>query len=531
LQTATAARHRVPITIGVMVASFMSALDTTVVNVALPHMQGSLSASPEQVAWIITSYIVATAVIMPLSGWLAARLGVKRLLLFCVAGFTLSSFLCGVAGSLPEMVACRLLQGVLAAPLWPLAQAVLLNINPPERASRAMALFSMSTVAAPVVGPIVGGYLTEELSWRWCFYINLPTGVAALFLLWWFLPREATQRPRFDFLGYGALAITVASFQLLLDRGPSLDWFQSREICCEAMLAAGGLWVYLVHTLTTDHPLFSPALARDRNFVASTVFGIGYNLVLYCSFFMLPLIMQEVMGYSVIHSGLLSTPRGVIVIVILQLMGRVDALVDRRLLVAVGLAILVAAFWMMSKFDLSMTGKDIVWATALQGVGQAIIAVPIATLGFATIQPALRAEASAISNLLRSLGGSAGVAIMQALTSYNTQSMHASLGAQIRLENPVVRAGLPDFLWPGTSSGALALNAFISRQATMVAYVDDFRLMALTALLCAPLILLLRSRPAAAPRVAGPASRPHPGRDGAGARQARPAEAVSHDLV
>ena len=491
--SAVPASSRGPIELGVMIATFISALDTTVVNVALPHMQGSLSASPEQVTWIGTSYIVATAVIMPLSGWLAARFGVKRMLLVCIAGFTLASMLCGVATTLPEMVLCRILQGVVAAPLWPLSQAVLLNVNPPERYGRAMALFTMATVAAPVVGPIVGGFLTDNFSWRWCFYINLPTGALAMMLLWTFLPRDATVRRRFDFLGFGSLAIAVAAFQLLLDRGPTKDWFQSREIWTEAVLAVAGLWVYLAHTVTAEHPLFDPALARDRNFVASTIFNVIFSMVMYCSFVVLPLMMQDLMGYTVTHSGVISTPRGLIIILLMQVMGRIDGLVDRRLLVAVGMAFIVAAFWRMSQFDLSMTGGDIVWATALQGIGQGIVFVPIATLGFATISPALRADASAISSLLRNLGGSVGVAAMQAFTALNGQTMHASLAAFIRPDDPVVRAGLATALSPASTDGAMALNAEITRQASMVAYVDDFRLMALAALISAPLILILHA--------------------------------------
>ena len=217
----------------------MSALDTTVVNVALPHMEGSLSASPEQITWVLTSYIVAVAVMTPLSGWLITRFGIKPTMLVCVAGFTIASALCGAAVTLPQIVLFRMLQGALAAPLMPAAQVVLFNINPPERHGRAMAMFTMASVFAPVLGPVVGGYLTEDYSWRWCFYINLPAGVGAMVLLWRYLPREALQPRPFDFLGFGSLALAVSSFQLMLDRGTTQDWFGSREICIEAAVAAG----------------------------------------------------------------------------------------------------------------------------------------------------------------------------------------------------------------------------------------------------------------------------------------------------
>jgi DHA2 family multidrug resistance protein len=497
--SADAVGARGPITAGIMLATVMSSLDTTVVNIALPHLQGSLSASPEQITWVLTSYIVATAVTMPISGWLAARVGLKPLLITCIIGFTVTSILCGLATSLPAMVAFRLLQGITAAPIAPLSQTVLFNINPPERYGRAMALFTMGAVAAPVVGPVVGGYLTDNLSWRWCFYINIPAGIGAVALLWLFLPKEAPAPRRFDFLGFGSLAIAVAAFQLMMDRGPSRDWFGSTEICVEAMIAAACFWVYVTHTLTTAHPLFDRSLARDRNFVVSLLFNFTFSLLIYCSLTLLPLMMQGVMGYSVMVAGIVSMPRGVIMMAVLQVMGRLDSLFDRRLLLGVGWCLLAAGFLAMARFDLSMGPETIVAASALQGLGQGMIAVPLSTLAFATLNPALRAEASAISNLMRFLAGSVGIATMQALTSMNGQAMHASLAARIRLDDPAVRAGLPPFLWPGSEAGALALNEEITRQATMVAYVDDFLLMFLLCAIGLPLILLFRKPPATHP--------------------------------
>lgn len=489
---AAAAANRGPITLGLMMATIMSILDTTVVNVALPHMQGSLSASPEQITWVITSYIVATAVTTPLSGWLAARIGLKPMVLMAVAGFTIASMLCGMAANLPQMVLFRILQGVMSAPIAPLCQAVLFNINPPERYGRAMALFMMGNVVAPVVGPIVGALLTEQLSWRWCFYINLPAGIGSMLLLWRYLPSEAREQRQFDFLGFGALAVAIASFQLMLDRGATLDWFSSREIWIEAIIAAIGFWVYLTHTLTAKHPLFDPDLARDRNLVAATSFNFAFNMLLMCGITLLPLMMQGVLGYPVILSGLVSVPRGAMMMAVLVIVGRLDAVVDRRLLVGIGLLLCVAGFWQMARFDLSMTPQQIVWAGVLQGVGQGIAFVPLATLTFATVDPRLRPDASALSNLMRNLGGSIGVALMQALTAYNGQAMHASLAEHIAPGDPVMASGLPAWLSPQTVEGALRLNAEITRQATMVAYVDNFRLMVLLGLLCAPLLLLLR---------------------------------------
>jgi DHA2 family multidrug resistance protein len=487
------------ITLGLMAAAFMSLLDTTVVNVAMPHMQGSLSASPEQITWVVTSYIVASAVATPVSGWLAARLGVKPMMLLTVTGFTVTSMLCGVAANMPQMVVFRMLQGVTAAPLNPLCQAILFNINPPRRYGQAMAIFMMGTVAAPVIGPIVGGYLTEAVTWRWCFYINAPAGAASLTLLWRYLPHEAPRPRPFDFLGFGSLALAVASFQLMLDRGPSLDWFSSREICIEAILALAGLWVFTAHTLTARHPLFDPALARDRNLVSTTFFYFFFYMVLLTGLILMPLMMQGLMGYPVMLSGLMSVPRGLAMIVVMFLMGRLDMLVDRRLLVVTGVFVTLAGIWQMTRFDLSMTTREIMVAMLLQGIGQGMVFVPLATLAYATLPAEMRADASSFSSLIRSIGGSMGLAVVQAMTAFNTQSMHADMAARVIPADPVLRTALPAAFSPETAQGALALNAEITRQATMVAYVDDFRLMAVVGLFCTPLVLMLRTPKPGAP--------------------------------
>jgi DHA2 family multidrug resistance protein len=484
--------RRGPITVGILLATTMSALDITIVNVSLPHMQGNLSASPEQITWVLTAYMVATAVMTPVSGWLASRFGIRPMLLLTIAGFTVASVLCGMATSLTEMVLFRLLQGATAAPLTPLAQAVLLNINPQSRHARAMALFTMSIVIAPVVGPVLGGYLTEDFSWRWCFFINLPAGIGALVLLWLFLPGEPGKRRPFDFLGFTSLAVALTAFQLMLDRGTTKDWFSSPEICIETGIAVTAFAMYLAHTLTAKNPLFPNSMFRDRNFVTSSVFSFFFSMLLFCSFSLLPLMMQDLLQYPVIHSGYLSAPRGLVMLAVLVVMGRIEPLVDKRLLVGVGCLIILWSFWEMSKFDLSMSGDRIVFATVLQGIGQGIIFVPLTTLGFATIAPHLRPDASAISNLSRNIGGSIGIAAIQALTVYNTQTMHSSLAGHIVPENPFMGMFLPEGLSPDTAMGALALNAEITRQARMVAYVNDFWVLTGIAAILLPLVLLLR---------------------------------------
>jgi DHA2 family multidrug resistance protein len=482
------------ITAGLMLASFMIALDMTVVNVSLPHMQGNLSASPEQITWVLTSFIVGTAVVTPLSGWLAERLGFKTMLLTCVLLFTGASVLCGAAANLPQMVLFRVLQGLTGAPMLPLSQAVMLNINPPERHGRAMALFSMATIMAPMGGPVLGAWLTDIASWRWCFYINVPAGAASLAFLWIGMPRRAPKPRRFDFLGFAALGVGVAAFQFMLDRGPSQDWFGSREIWAEAVLAAAGMWIYLTHTLTSAHPLFDARLARDRNFVVGSLMFVVFNVVMFCALAMLPLMTQSVMGYPVLLSGLVAAPRGVAVLVLLQIAGRLDALVDRRIILGVGFFVLGVSFWQFAHFDLDMSPRSIVVAVVIQGVAQGLMTVPLTTLAFATLPAELRAEGSAFIGLLRNLSGSAGIAIMEAMTIANQARMHESLAAHVRLDDPVVRSGLAAAFSPQTVQGALRLNDEITRQAGMVAYLNDYRVMSVASFCAIPLVLLLSKR-------------------------------------
>ncbi|HEX8055251.1 MAG TPA: DHA2 family efflux MFS transporter permease subunit [Novosphingobium sp.] len=484
--------NRPLITLGLILSAFMSAMDTTVANIALPHIQGSISASPEQITWVITSYFIAQAVTIPISGWLAARFGLKPMLLFCVFGFTVTSVMCGLAMNLPELVLFRALQGVVAAPLMPVAQSVLININPPERLGRATALFTMAAVVAPAVGPVIGGWLTDELSWRWCFYINLPAGLLSMGLLYFFLPNSPPAPRPFDVLGFASLGIAVSALQLMLDRGTTLDWFDSREIWIEASVAACAFWIFLVHSITAKAPLFPRALLGDRNFQTSALFGFFFSTLTFTSFALLPLMMQGVLGYSAVHAGVLSAPRGMLMLVILQFMGRLDTLIDRRVLIAVGLSFFVLAFWEMSRFDLSMDGDRIVWATLMQGFGQGILFVPLSTLGFMTIAPHLRPDAAAATSFVRNVGGSISVAVFQALTVTNSQTVQTTLSAHIGREVAEAQV-LPSYLSPDTTQGAVALAGEIQRQALMVAYVDDFRLLTIIAVLSIPLVLLIRS--------------------------------------
>jgi DHA2 family multidrug resistance protein len=487
------AKNRWPITISIMLATVMNSLDTTIANVALPHMQGSLSASADQISWVLTSYIVAAAIMTPLSGWLADRIGRKRMFLISIGGFTAASMLCGIATSLPEIVLFRLLQGMFGAALIPLSQAVLLDINPPEKHGQAMAIWGAGAILGPILGPALGGYFTEDFSWRWCFYINLPIGILAFLGVFFFISGDRlTKAKRFDFLGFGMLTLFIGAFQIVLDRGPTQDWYQSREIWTETILAIIGLWVFVIHTMTTRHPFFDPALLRDRNFITASIFGFFIGILLFSTMALLPPMMQVLLGYPVLTSGLVSMPRGIGSFIAMFAVGQLIGRVDTRLILFTGLSISCVALWQMMHFDLSMNETPFIVSGIIQGLGIGLLFVPLSTLAFATVPPHLRPEGSGVYTLIRNLGSSVGISIMNALVVSNTQTMHASLASKLIATDAIVRSNLPAMFNPATTAGVSALNGEVTRQATMVAYVDDFRLMFIITIACMPMLLLMR---------------------------------------
>ena len=485
--------NRAAITVFIMLATMMSTLDTTIANVALPHIQGSVSASSDQITWVLTSYIVAAAIVTPLTGWLTERLGRKRLFLVVIAGFTLSSMLCGIAASLPQIVAFRLMQGAFGAPLIPLSQALLLDINPPAKHGQAMSIWAAGTLIGPILGPVLGGYLTDQLTWRWCFYINVPLGVIALIGIWMFISDERAPRGRrFDFLGYGTLALFIGAFQLLLDRGASQDWFQSPEIWTETLIAAISLWIFGVQTLTAKQPFLDPALLTDRNFITANVFGFFIMVLAFSTMALLPPMLQGLMGYSVMESGMVMMPRGLGTLAATLVVGRLVGRVDTRVLLATGLGVSGYAMWQMVQFDLSMNGWPVMISGFYQGLGAGLLFVPLSTLAFATLPNRLRPEGSAIYTLVRNLGSSVGISLMQALVAQNVQKMHASLGAHVVASDPVARAAFGPGLTAASPAGLASIDAEINRQATMVAYVDDYKLMFIITLICLPMLLFMR---------------------------------------
>jgi DHA2 family multidrug resistance protein len=496
--------NRTAITISIMLSVIMRGLDNTIANVALAHIQGSLSASQEQIAWVLTSYIVSTAIAMPLTGWLAGRFGIKYIFLVSVIIFTVASALCGAAASLGQLVVFRVLQGLGSAALVPLSQATLLSINPPERHGSAMAVFSMGTILGPIAGPALGGWLTDSLGWRWVFYINLPIGILSATGIALFIrdTRRAHREP-FDMFGFVTLSLAIGALQLLLDRGELKDWFSSTEICVEAVVGVLALYLLVVHTATaTDRSFVNRALLRNTPFVAGTVLIFLIGITMNGTLALLPLMMQQLMNYPVLTTGLAMASRGIGTMIGMFVVARLINRVDVRLILVAGMLMITVGLWQMTGFSLQMDAGMIVLSGLIQGFGFGCTAVPLNIVALSNLPREILTQGTAIRGLMRNLGGSVGIPILVAKLVENTQIVHSRLVEALRPDNPLVHS--PAFALPyslSTQTGVAALNAAVTRQAAMVAYIDDFKLMMLIALASLPLVLLLQKPRPAQPRV------------------------------
>jgi MFS transporter, DHA2 family, multidrug resistance protein len=488
------------ITASIMLATIMQGVDNTIANVALPHIQGSLSAAQDQIAWVLTSYIVAVAIMTPLTGWLAGRLGIKYVFLISVAGFTLASALCGSATSLTQLVVYRLLQGACGAGLVPLSQSVLMQINPPERHGQAIAIWGMGVMLGPIFGPMLGGWLTQDYSWRWIFYINLPVGVvASLGILIFIRETRRTHREAFDFFGFVTLSIAVGAFQMMLDRGELKDWFDSTEIWVEAIISGVSLYLFIVHTATASERSFiNLDLLKSPNFMAGTVLMFFVGGVLSGTLALLPTMLQSLMNYPVFTTGLVTAPRGIGTMIAMFAVGRMINRFDNRLIILTGFLLTIFSLWQMTGFSLQMGMGPVIVSGLLQGFGLGCTFVPLNTLALSNLPRHILTQGTAMRSLMRNLGGSVGISVLEALLIQNTQIVHSRLIENLRPDNPLAQAPLlaPPFNLT-TPSGIAALNAEVTRQAAMVAYINDYALMMMIVLLLIPLLLLVRrQRPA-----------------------------------
>ncbi|HVM81849.1 MAG TPA: DHA2 family efflux MFS transporter permease subunit [Stellaceae bacterium] len=482
------------ITISVMLATVMQVIDTTIANVALPHMQGGLSATQDQIAWVLTSYIVAAAIATPLTGWVAGRWGRKRLFLISVVGFTVASILCGAAQSLAQIVVFRLFQGIFGAALVPLSQATLLDAYPREKHGYAMALWGVGVMIGPIFGPTLGGWLTESYSWRWVFYINVPVGILAFLGIATFMEEHRLENSRpFDFFGFAMLSLAVGACQMLLDRGELKDWFSSTEIVVETALAGLGLYTFIVHSMTAEHPFVDPRLMRDRNFVSGILCIAVVGVVLFATLALLPPLMQDLLNYPVLTTGLILAPRGIGTMVSMIVVGRIMARVDARLLILLGLALTALSLYQMTGMSLEADAWFLIRTGALQGLGIGFVFPPLSTLAFTTLPPQLRTEAAGVFSLMRNIGASIGISVVETILVRTIQTNHQELAEHLNPFAAALRTLPPDSLWNmRTAVGLAMMDGEVNRQASMLAYVADFKFMMIVTLSVVPLLLLLR---------------------------------------
>ena len=488
--------HRGLITACVMLATIMQALDTTIANVALPYMQGSLSVTIDQVSWVLTSYIVAAAIMTAPVGWLSVRFGRKPIFIISAAGFTLASILCGLSQGITDMVLYRLLQGVFGAALVPLSQAVMMDIYPAEKRGQAMAIWGMGVMLGPIMGPTLGGWLTEYYNWRWVFLINLPFGIATVLGLLAFMPDTKPRLMGFDWFGFATLSAAIGVFQLMLDRGETLGWFESNEIIAEAIVAGAAAYLFLAHTFTAQRPFIPLAIFRDRNFSLGVVFMFIVGILILATIALITPYVQNVLGFPVLSAGYLLGTRGVGTMASMMVVGRLLGFVDARLLIALGLALSAWSMWVMTGITPDISAFTIVWTSIVQGVGLGLIFVPLSTVAFATMPALLRTEATAVWTLIRNLGSSLGVSVVIAELTSTTTAMHARLAEYVTPFNAGFQLSHNALLDTSAPEGIAMIDQMVTGQATTIAYQNDFLLMALLGVFCLPLILAFRLRQA-----------------------------------
>jgi DHA2 family multidrug resistance protein len=486
--------NRGAITACVILAVIMQALDTTIANVALPYIQGSVSASSDQINWVLTSYIVAAAIMTPPSGYLANRFGRKRVLLTSIAGFVIASVLCGISQSLVEIVVFRLMQGLFGAALVPLSQGILLDIYEVEERGSAMALFGISVMVGPVLGPVIGGWLTDNISWRWVFYINVPIGALAFAGISFFvLETKKDALSKLDWLGFGSLSIAIAAMQIFLDRGEQLDWFSSGEIIIEAIVCASAFYIFLAHTFTSARSFVNPRLFLDRNFAVSLIFIFIVGVTYLASLALMTPYLQTLMGYPVMTAGLVMGPRGLGTMFSMFIVGRLIGRVDTRLLLTVGLGLTAWAMYEMTGWTPDVSQWTIVSVGFVQGAGLGFLFVPLTTVAFSTLPAEMRGDGTGLYNLSRNIGSSVGISVVTALITRNTQINHADIAAYVTPFNHAFNTpAIMHSLNPLAAAGRAALDGMITLQAVIIAYTDDFKLLMVLSIAVMPLVLLLR---------------------------------------
>ena len=494
------------IAVAVMLGTFMEVLDTTVVNVSLPHVAGSLGSTVDEATWVLTSYLVANAIILPMTGWLANRFGRKRILMISMGGFTLASVLCGLAPNLPLLLLFRVLQGATGGGLQPLSQAIMLEAFPPRERGRAMAFWGLGIVVAPMLGPVLGGWLTDSYSWRWLFYINVPIGVAGLLMSKAFVfdPVYIRRvRGKIDYWGIGYLAIGMGALQIMLDKGQEEDWFGSHFIVVLAVLTVAGLGFFVVNELLHSHPIVDLRVLRIRTYTAGLCLMTTVGVVLYGSIVLIPIFLQTLLGYTALNAGVAMLPRGLGAFAAMGVVGMLVSKFDPRKLLAGGFIFSAVALWLLSLINLNAGYWDIFWPQLLLGFSMGFIFVPLTTATHDPIPKEQMGNATSIFNLMRNIGGSVGIAGVTAIVTRVTQTNINVMGAHVTPYSQETQSllkgaqglyfGHTDSSLPFAASQAYgALFGIVQRQAAMVANIHAFRLLSLAFLGVTPLILFLR---------------------------------------
>jgi DHA2 family multidrug resistance protein len=496
------------IAISVMLGTFMEVLDTTVVNVSLQHIAGSLSVTPEEATWVLTSYLVANAIVLPLTGWLANYFGRRNILLVSVGGFTLFSFLCGIAPNLPLLIIFRVFQGATGGGLQPLSQAILMEAFPPEKRAKAMAFWALGIVVAPMLGPVLGGWITDSYSWRWLFYINIPIGALAIVMSLLFIhdpPYIRRGEGGVDYWGIGYLALGIGALQIILDKGQEEDWFGSHFILTLFIICVVGLLFFVIRELTTGHPVVQLKIFKNRTYSTGVFLMTVLGFVLYGSTVLLPLWLQTLMGYSALEAGMAMLPRGLGSFLFMPVVGILMGKIEARKLLAAGLVIASFSIYQLSKLNLNAGYWDIFWPQLLQGMSMGLLFVPLTTITNGLIPKEQMGNATSLFNLMRNIGASIGIASVTTISARHAQMHTNDLSRHINPYNPLAQASLENMKHAFMSRGMDAMTAtkqayagafgMIERQASMMSYIDVFFLLAVMFAACLPLILLMKKPP------------------------------------
>jgi len=504
------------IAVAVMFGTFMEVLDTTVVNVSLPHIAGSLSVTPQEATWALTSYLVANAIVLPITGWLANYFGRKRLLMSSVIGFTMSSFMCGFAPNLAWLVLFRIVQGLTGGVLQPVSQAVMLEAFPQDQRGKAMGFWGLGIVVAPMLGPVLGGWLTDNYSWRWVFYVNIPVGIASIIMTKMFIfdpPYIRRTTAKVDTWGIGMLAVGIGGLQIVLDKGQQEDWFSSTWITSLTVISVLMLALFIVHELLSKEPVLHLRVFKERTYSTGVFLMTTLGFVLYGSLVLLPLFLQTVLGYPAIEAGIAMAPRGLGSFIAMPIVGFLTAKIDARKLLSVGLVGGAITLFQLGSLNLQVGYWDIFWPQFFQGLAMGLIFVPLTTISMSLISREEMGNATSLFNLMRNLGGSVGIAVIATMLSRNTQSQYNILGTHVsafdartrmlleQMRGAFISGGM-DFSTAGRAAYA-ALSGMVSQQAVMVAFVQLFRILALVFAVVIPLVFIMRKPKPGRPVAAG----------------------------